>query len=265
VTAVDTPMATDERFVLEAKDVSVRFGGTVALNGVSIGLRAGTILGLVGPNGAGKTTLFDLLTGVTRSSGGTVHLGGEDISNRSMTWRARHGLKRTFQRQQVFGWLTVEENLLCALEWHGGGGGLAADVLRLPRRRRFERERMVRVEQVMERCGLADLHSTPAAGLSIGTSRLVELGRAIIDEPTVLLLDEPTSGLDESEVARLGAVVSQLSRESRCAIGLVEHNMAFVMGLCEEIVVLNLGSVLATGSPAQIQRNDIVAEAYLGS
>jgi len=252
-------------YVLEARSVTVRFGGVVALNDVSIGLVPGTILGLIGPNGAGKTTLFDLLTGITRPTSGSVFLDAEDVTGRSITWRARHGLRRTFQRQQTFGWLTVEDNLLAALEWRGGGGGLAGDVLRLPARRRRERQRRTRVDEVLDLCGLGDLRTVPASDLSIGSARLVELGRAIVDDPKVVLLDEPTSGLEEGEVERLGEVMSRLAKEHRVSVGLVEHDTAFIMNLCEKVVVLDLGSILATGSPEEIQRNPVVAEAYLGT
>src|ERR1700755_1147659 len=126
--------------VLEAKDIVVRFGGVHALRGVDLTVEPGEVCGLIGPNGAGKTTLFDVLSGTTLPTSGTVRLDGIDVTRRSATWRARHGLRRTFQRQQIFGSLSVEDNVLAALEWHGGGGGLAGDLLGLPSRRRRERE-----------------------------------------------------------------------------------------------------------------------------
>jgi branched-chain amino acid transport system ATP-binding protein len=250
--------------VLEAVDVSVSFGGVQALCGVRLALPEATIVGVIGPNGAGKTTLFDVLTGVRDPSAGRVLLDGRDITNRSSTWRARHGIRRTFQRQQVFGWLTVEENLLVPLEWRGTGGGLAADLVRWPARLRIERERRRRVKEVIRRLGLDDVATQPAALLPIGRARLVEVGRAIVDPPRVLLLDEPTSGLEDVEVESLGALVRSLAHDDGVAIGLVEHHTAFVMGLCDRITVLHLGAVLAAGEPAAVAAEQAVVEAYLG-
>jgi branched-chain amino acid transport system ATP-binding protein len=257
--------ARSARAVLEARHVVVRFGGVTALDDVSIGLQPSTVLGLIGPNGAGKSTLFDVLSGLTQCVSGSVWLDDEDITVRSVTWRARHGLRRTFQRPQLFESLTVEENLLAALEWRGGGGGLAADVVRLPRRRRREAQRRVVVGDILHLCGLSSLRQSSAARLTVGSARLAELARAMVDSPRVLLLDEPTSGLEEAEVERLGSVVRRIALETDCSIGLVEHDVSFVMTVCERIVVLNLGSVLASGNADDIRRHPHVAEAYLGT
>jgi branched-chain amino acid transport system ATP-binding protein len=257
-------MPTTTEPVLEACNVVVRFGGVTALNDVSLGLEPSAIVGLIGPNGAGKTSLFDLLTGINRCVSGSVRWQGEDITHRSVTWRARRGLRRTFQRQQLFGWLSVEENLLAALEWRGAGGGIAGDVLRLRGRHRYEAQRRKRAHDVLELCGLSDMRQTPAVGLPVGTARLVELARAMVDDPLVLLLDEPTSGLEERDVERLGSIIRLVVSETGCSVGLVEHDISFVMAVCQRIVVLNQGSVLATGEPHEVQENMLVAEAYLG-
>jgi len=249
---------------LAALDVSVSFGGVAALSGVSVVFEPGKIVGVIGPNGAGKTTLFDVLAGVRQPNSGRVLLEGIDVTARSATWRARHGLRRTFQRQQVFGWLSVEDNLLVPLEWRGGGGGLLADLVRFPTRTRLEKNRRERVEEVIERLGLGDVRSVPAGVLPIGRSRLVEVARAIADRPRTLLLDEPTSGLEESEVNNLADLVRSVARTDSCAVALVEHHMEFVMGLCDWIVVLHLGSILAEGTPEDVQESAAVAEAYLG-
>jgi branched-chain amino acid transport system ATP-binding protein len=264
VVAAPRSSATPTAPVLEARNVVVRFGGVTALNDVSLGLEPSAVVGLIGPNGAGKTSLFDLLTGINRCVSGSVVWQGEDITNRSVTWRARHGLRRTFQRQQPFEWLTVEDNLLAALEWRGGGGGIAGDVLRLRGRHRYEAQRRKRARDVLELCGLSGLRQAPAAGLPVGTARLVELARAIVDDPLVLLLDEPTSGLEEPDVERLGTIIPRLVSETGCSVGLVEHDISFVMALCQRVVVLNRGSVLASGEPREVQENKLVAEAYLG-
>ena len=165
--------------ILEASAVTMAFGGVRALSEVSVSFAAGEICGLIGPNGAGKTTLFDCLTGIRRPTSGSIRYGGEEVTCRSATWFARQGMRRTFQRQQIFGWLPVEDNVLVALEWRGGGGGLAADLLSLPSRRSRERERRARVDEVLERCGLEALRLEPAANLPIGQARMVELARAV--------------------------------------------------------------------------------------
>jgi ABC-type branched-subunit amino acid transport system ATPase component len=254
---------TDEP-VLRAVDVSVRFGGVVALSDVSVDSYPGEVLGLIGPNGAGKTTLFDVLSGIRPPSAGRIEYGGEDVTRRSPTWRSRRGIRRTFQRQQMFGWLTVEENVLVALEWRGGGGGLIADLVASPTRRARERDRRRRTEEVLELCGIADVRDQPAGKLPIGRARMVEMARAIIDEPRALLLDEPTSGLEEAESANLGESMQRVCRERGCAVVLVEHDVGFVMQHCHRIAVLNVGRVIATGSPEEIRADAAVQEAYLG-
>jgi branched-chain amino acid transport system ATP-binding protein len=250
--------------VLCAVDVSVRFGGVVALADVSIESHAGEVLGLIGPNGAGKTTLFDVLSGIRPPSSGRIRYGGDEITRRSPTWRSRRGIRRTFQRQQMFGWLTVEENVLVALEWRGGGGGLIADLVASPTRRRRERDRRELTDEVLELCGLSEVRDQPAGKLPIGRARMVEMARAIVDEPRVLLLDEPTSGLEETEAASLGVSMQRVCKERGCAVVLVEHDVGFVMENCDRIVVLNLGRVIATGPPDVIREDAAVQEAYLG-
>ena len=250
--------------VLEARDISVNFGGIRALTGVSASFNAGEVTGVIGPNGAGKTTLFDILTGVTRPSSGTIHLDGQDVTRRPATWRAHHGVRRTFQRQQTFGWLPVEDNVLVALEWRGGGGGLMADLLALPSRRSRERQRRERVRQVLELCGIGALAKEPAANLPVGRARLVEVARAVADRPRVLLLDEPTSGMEESEVENLAEVIHRLRREEGCAVILVEHDVGFVMRESQRVVVLNLGEVICDDVPDVVRANEAVRAAYLG-
>lgn len=263
VTATGATTATAAP-VLRADDVVVRFGGVRALDGVSITVAAGEILGLIGPNGAGKTTLFDVLSGTTLPSSGTVALDGADITGRGATWRARRGIRRTFQRQQVFGSLSVEDNVLTGVEWRGGGGGLPADLVRLRGRRRRELERRRTVDGLLRQCGLADLRHEAAGTLPIGRCRMVELARAAVDEPKVVLLDEPTSGLDEAEMEHLADVVTGVA-ERGAAVVLVEHDVAFVMRLCHRIVVLHLGRVIAEGTPEAVRGDATVGAAYLGT
>ncbi|MFI6628008.1 ABC transporter ATP-binding protein [Nonomuraea fuscirosea] len=246
--------------MLDVQGVSVSFGGIRALDQVSFEVGEGQVCGVIGPNGAGKTTLFDVVSGLRRPDEGRVLLAGRDLTGVSPVRRSRAGLRRTFQRTQVFGRLTVAGNVLAALDWHGGGGGLAADLVGLPARRRLERERQERVDEVLELCGLTPLRDAYAAALPVGRRRLVELARALADRPKLLLLDEPTSGLDAGQSERLAEVVSGLDT----TVLLVEHDMGFVMGTCDRIVVLDLGKVIATGAPAAIRADPVVRAAYLG-
>ncbi|WP_425827662.1 ABC transporter ATP-binding protein [Streptomyces fractus] len=234
------------RHVLEAEDIGVRFGGVRALDGVGLRLAPGEVCGLIGPNGAGKTTFFDVVSGIRRPDAGRVLLDGADVTRRSPVWRARHGMRRTFQRQQLFGQLTVADNLLVAQEWRRGGADPA------------------RSQGLLRDCGLDDLADTYAGTLPVGRARMLELARAAADRPRVLLLDEPASGMTAQERELLAATVRRLAGDG-CAVLLVEHNVAFVMELCSRVVVLDLGSVLAEGTAEVIRADTRVREAYLGT
>ena len=258
------PRADPDCPALALEGITVRFGGITALSDVSISVPQGEVLGLIGPNGAGKTTLFDVVSGVRLPDTGRVLLDGDDVTRQSAVTRARRGLRRTFQRVQTFGWLTVEDNVLAALEWRGGGGGMIADLVSLPTRRARERERRERAYEVIERCGLTPVAKDQASSLPIGLARMVEVARAIVDRPRVLLLDEPTSGLEEREAERLGQLIQEIGRDEACAVVLVEHDVSFVMRQCHRIVVLDLGSVLAVGGSDEIQADPRVRTAYLG-
>jgi branched-chain amino acid transport system ATP-binding protein len=246
--------------LIAIEDVSVRFGGVSALSEVGFTVGKGATCGVIGPNGAGKTTLFDVVSGLTRPSSGSVRLDGRDVTRAAAVRRARLGLRRTFQRPQVFGRLTVRDNVLAAIEWRGGGGGLPADLVGWRGRRRLERERGELADAALERCGLRELADAYAADLPIGQRRMVELARAIVDGPSVLLLDEPTSGLDDEQAELLASVIADLE----ATVLLVEHDVGFVMRACEQIVVLNLGKVIAEGSPGEIRDDPAVRAAYLG-
>ncbi|MEU6419589.1 ABC transporter ATP-binding protein [Streptomyces spiralis] len=254
--AEDPPALTVDR-------ITLRYGGVIANSDVSFTIAPGQTCGVIGPNGAGKTSLFDVVSGLRRPTSGRVLLMGEDVTSHSAVRRARAGLRRTYQRHQLFGRLTVMENLLAAVEWRGGGGGLLADLVASPTRRKLERRRREQAEEVLEMCSLTKLKDTYAGSLPVGLARMVELARAVVDKPRVLLLDEPTSGLDEIEAHRLAETVAKVSASHGTAVALVEHDIGFVMERCHRIVVLNLGKVIADGTPGEIRADKEVREAYL--
>jgi branched-chain amino acid transport system ATP-binding protein len=250
--------------VLEVEQVSVRFGGVNALTEVSLAVGRGEIVGVIGPNGAGKTTLFDVITGMRRPRDGSIKLDDTDVTGRSAAYRARLGVRRTFQRQQVFGALSVRENLLVAQESTGMLGGVVVDVLGLSGRRPAAAAREARADEIVAACGLAAVRDTPAGALPIGQARMLELGRALVEPPRLLLLDEPTSGLGEAESSALSAALRSQLDGSDCGVLLVEHDVAFVMDHCDRVVVLNLGRVIADGRPDEVRADPEVRSAYLG-
>jgi branched-chain amino acid transport system ATP-binding protein len=244
---------TDPHAVLEVVDVSVRFGGINALTDVRLSARQGQITGLIGPNGAGKTTLFNVITGLQEPTQGRVWIGDEDASALPPYKRARRGIARTFQRLEVFGSLTVFENILAAAEFHRSWAEEEIE----------EHPRLVAAD-VVRRVGLAPVVDERVDSLPTGLARLVELGRALATRPRLLLLDEVGSGLNHDETAALGDLMLDLVRDGT-AILLVEHDVELVMRVCDRIFVLDFGRIIAMGSPEQIQRDPAVQAAYLGS
>lgn len=248
---------------LQVADLSVRFGGHLAVGGVSLHVAPGRICGLIGPNGAGKTTTFNAVCGVINPTSGKVLLDGRDISRMPTHKRARAGIGRTFQRLEVFSSLTVRDNVRTGLEirkgWsrgrhpapaflaHGGDPSPAEEV-----------------ELILERLQLSSLAELPVGALPTGQARLVELGRALAARPRVLLLDEPASGLDERESNDFGDLLVDLAGAG-LGILLVEHDIALVMRVCEELSVLDFGQVIARGTPDEVRANETVLAAYLGS
>jgi branched-chain amino acid transport system ATP-binding protein len=233
--------------ILEVREVSVHFGGNMAVDAVSLDVDEGAIAGLIGPNGAGKTTTFNVITGLQPPTRGTIRLDGTDITALSAHKRARAGMARTFQRLELFGSLSVRDNVRTAAELRVRSG---ADPVQ-------------RTDALLDRVGLGDLADQRADSLSTGSARLVELARALACEPRVLLLDEPASGLDEAETEAFAATLLDLAGDG-LGILIVEHDVPLVMRLCAQITVLNFGEVLATGTPAEIAANADVVDAYLG-
>jgi branched-chain amino acid transport system ATP-binding protein len=250
--------------LLEVREIEVRFGGVSAIDGASLSVAPGEVCGLIGPNGAGKTTLFDVISGIRTPQGGKVFLEGTDITGWDPIKRSHAGMRRTFQVVQMFAWLSVLENVTAALDWEGGGGGFLADLVAFPTRTRRNRERHNRARAVLDACGLSEIADKPAGSLPIGLARMVELARATVDNPKVILLDEPTSGLDHNESQRLAERMRKMSRDSGCGVLLVEHDMDFLMRQCDRVVVLNLGQILAEGTPEEIRSDPAVRAAYLG-
>jgi branched-chain amino acid transport system ATP-binding protein len=249
---------------LETSDLTVRFGGIHALDQVSLRIEERSCCGVIGPNGAGKTTLLDCLSGMRAPTSGSVVLDGRNVTRRTATWLARAGVRRTFQRHQAFGQLSVEDNVLVALEWRGRGRHLLGDMLGSRGRRTATRRAQQRVDEMIAACGLDSVRRLPASSLPLGQLRLLEFARATVDPPRVLLLDEPTSGVGPADRATLGAAVKEIRNRTGCTVLLVEHDVSFVMQVCERVIVLDQGRVFADGDPQTIQNDAAVAAAYLG-
>ena len=248
--------------VLELRNVTRRFGGLVAVNDLSMTVRAGTIHGLIGPNGAGKSTAFDLASGLTRVTSGRILLNGVDVTDWASEDRVAAGICRTFQTPRLFEKMTVHDVVMTGRHVHGRIGVLGS-MFSLLGKAREERAIARAAAQVIDLVGLGTEASAPIAGLSYGKRRLVEIARALATEPKLLLLDEVTSGLNPVETAAVGGLIRLLAAGG-LTIVLVEHDMQFVMEICEHITVLNFGSRIADGPPAAIAGDEVVVEAYLG-
>jgi branched-chain amino acid transport system ATP-binding protein len=250
---------------LEVVDVTVRFGGLRALDDVSLSVPPRTIVGLIGPNGAGKTTLFDCVTGTVAPARGRVSLFGDDVTGWPVHRRARLGVGRTFQRLELFGSLTVREHLVLSIESDAGRGGVFSDLLALPDSVETRADAVELADSVLQEVGIAHLAGVRAGDLPIGLARMVELARALALYPRLLLLDEPSSGLSEAETVRLADLISRSRDERGRSVLLVEHDMGFVLGLCDLVYVLDFGRLLAKGTPDEIQADPEVRAAYLGT
>jgi branched-chain amino acid transport system ATP-binding protein len=247
--------------VLEVAGLRKRFDGIVALDAVDVVVEPGERVGLIGPNGAGKTTFFNCILGVDPPDGGSVLLDGEDLAGLPVHRRAAMGIGRTFQRIELFGESTVREHLLIAERTRRGDGRLWKDLVGRGRPRPDE---ITRCDEVLGLLGLDDLADEPVERLSLGKGRLVEVGRALMTDPKLLLLDEPSSGLDRAETAALAATLRDVQAERGFAILLVEHDVELVAGFTERAYVLDFGRVIASGPTAQVLASDVVRHAYLG-
>ncbi|MCB1013739.1 MAG: ABC transporter ATP-binding protein [Acidimicrobiales bacterium] len=247
--------------LLRAEEVSKRFSGLSALDAVSLTVAPGEIVGLIGPNGAGKTTLFNCLYGVLAPDGGRITFDGRDLAGLAVHRRARLGIGRTFQRIELFAGMTVRDHLLVAERARRGDGALWKDLCNRSRPTSDER---ARADATLGLLGLDDVADRPVESLSLGRGRLVELGRALMIEPRLLLLDEPSSGLDHRETDEMADVLDVVRRERGTAILLVEHDVAMVRRVTSRLYVLDFGQLIADGPTAEVVADARVRQAYLG-
>ncbi|MBJ68858.1 MAG: ABC transporter ATP-binding protein [Acidimicrobiaceae bacterium] len=242
--------------VLAVENISVQFGGHIAVNDVSLSVKPGTITGLIGPNGAGKTTLFNVISGLLTPTNGSVYFMDQDITNSAPHKRARLGIGRTFQRLELFNSLSVVDNIRVSIEISNQWGYL--------RPYQDEANTNAEISRILDITGLDAVRNTMATEIPTGQARLVELARALISQPKILLLDEPASGQNDQETESFGLLLRKIC-DSGISIFLVEHDMALVMNTCDEVNVLDFGCIIATGTPSEIQEHEIVIEAYLGA
>jgi len=250
--------------LLAARDVTMHFGGIVALDGITLDIEPGRIVGLIGPNGAGKTTLFNCLSRLYTPSSGDIRFAGQSILRLPAHRVAGIGIGRTFQNLALFRGLSVLDNVRIGCHARGRSDYLS-DALRLPWSRRGEITVRETAEEIIGYLGLDAVASRPVGDLPFGTQKRVELARALATHPKLLLLDEPASGLNHEEVSTLGETIRRIRNERELTILLVEHHMGLVMSISDKVIALNFGRRIAEGTPSEVQANPEVVAAYLGS
>ncbi|EKQ67972.1 amino acid/amide ABC transporter ATP-binding protein 1, HAAT family [Leptolyngbyaceae cyanobacterium JSC-12] len=260
----DTIVQPSTPYILEARGVTRRFGGLMAVNNVSFAVQAGEIFGLIGPNGAGKTTFFNLLTGLIQPSSGQILHNGEEISRSRPFQIARRGIARTFQNIRLFCELSALENVMIAYHVHTRSG-LLRGVLSLPPAPTEEKKTREKAFELLELVGLGDRAFEQAKNFAYGDQRRLEIARALALEPKVLLLDEPAAGMNPNEKGQLSDFIRDIRQQFDLTVLLIEHHVPMVMGLCDRIAVLDFGELIALGDPAQVKNDPAVVEAYLGA
>jgi branched-chain amino acid transport system ATP-binding protein len=248
--------------MLALNQVSRHFGGLAAVNNVSFEVQSGQIIGLIGPNGAGKTTLLNLVSGLDQATHGEIHFNGKPIHHLMPHQINKLGIARTYQNIRLFAEMTVLENVIVGMHTRGKATLLNA-MLMLPSYWAEEKWLRAESQKLIDRLGLSEYSKMPAAALSYGAQRRVEIARALATHPHLLLLDEPTAGMNAAETARLGEFILNLRAEGLTVL-VIEHDMAFITQVCDQVVVLNFGELIAHGSPDQIKVDPVVVEAYLG-
>lgn len=249
--------------VLEVSGLSMRFGGLLAVDGVNLTVEQQQIVSLIGPNGAGKTTVFNCLTGFYQPSAGSIRFCGEEVSGLPGFKLARKGMVRTFQHVRLFRQMSVVENLLVAQHQHLNTSMLAG-LFKTPSYRRSEQDALDQAAQWLERVDLLPFANRTAGTLAYGQQRRLEIARCMVTRPRLLMLDEPAAGLNPRETADLQKLISELREQQGLTILLIEHDMKLVMGISDQVVVINQGCPLATGTPTEVSRNPDVIKAYLG-
>ena len=250
---------------LRVSDVTVSYGGILAISDVTFAVDQGAIVGLIGPNGAGKTTLFDAICGFASLDSGRIELGGRDISTLAPAERSRAGLGRSFPDAKLFGSLTVAETLACAFERKVTAQGPVSAALGLPWVWSTERSLSKRIDELTELLGLGAFHDKFVSELSTGSRRIVDLACVLAHDPSVLLLDEPSSGIAQRETEALGPLLLRIREVTGCTMLLVEHDMPLVTSVSDELIALETGRVIARGSPKEVTNDPLVIEAYLGT
>lgn len=249
--------------LLDADGIVIRYGGVVAMDGAHLRVNEGEIVALIGPNGAGKTSMFNALAGVVRPSAGVIRFRGRDLAGYSPHERARLGMARTFQHVNLYGRLTVRENLILS-HFTEGRGWLLSSLLSGPMARADRRAAHTRAEELIESIGLHHIADRPCADLPYGLQRLVSVARALAVTPRLLMLDEPSAGLGPGESQQLGTMVRRIRDDLGIPVLLIEHDMSLVMSISDHVYVLDFGIPLADGTPEDVRSNPDVIAAYLG-